>query len=244
MADQYHQGLSQDKEKSKEYFKKSVVKTEQQKFLEKLLAGKASGAPLSIADIACGGGTLTYHLRQVFDGSTFTMVDFFEDALQLARDLNGNDHCTYQREDIYELSSRLKENYDLVFCWQTLSWLDEPKKALAQLIDITKPGGSIYISSLFNIDHDVDIFSKVYDRTRESGQQGIAYNYNTYSEKSVREWIGSSAKSVTLHRFIPGMDFSYDGRGLGTFTINTQDRGRLQVSGGLLMNWAIVEIHK
>lgn len=243
MRDQYHSGLSQDKDQSKEYFKKSVVKTEQQKFLEKLLGSYDHKAKLQIADVACGGGTLTYHLRQLFTNSSFTMIDFFEGALDLAKELNG-DGSKYLKESIYEMKSIGNDRYDLVCCWQTLSWLEEPKKALDELLRITKPGGSIYLSSLFNLDHDVDVYSKVYDLTRESGQQGIAYNYNTYSEKSVREWIGSKAGKVVLHRFVPGMDFAYDGRGVGTFTINTEARGRLQVSGGMLMNWAVLEIQK
>jgi ubiquinone/menaquinone biosynthesis C-methylase UbiE len=246
MADrkEYTDLLNIDRKQSQEYFEKSIIKTEQHKFLEQLLADSFTNAPLHIADIACGGGTLSYHLAEKFAGSQFYLSDFSEFALETARSLNQGNRFHFVRDDIYSLSQFKASSMDLVFCWQTLSWIEEAKVAVDQLIRITKPGGKIYCSSLFNLNRDVDVFARVLDHTRESSKNELTYAYYTYSAKTVVEWIRLNDKVSVfkLHAFNPVIPFAYDGRGLGTSTIKTADGQYLQVSGGMLMNWAILEI--
>jgi ubiquinone/menaquinone biosynthesis C-methylase UbiE len=238
---EYVKALQASGEETTKYYTKSIVKTEQQKFLEKLLAD--SGENFSeVADIACGGGTLSYHLRSIYPNAHFTLSDFNEDGMKLAIELNG-ETCSYVPGNIYELINLPDNKFDLVCCWQTLSWLDEPEKALNELIRITKPGGKIYASSLFNIHHDVDIFAKLLDHTRPNGELGLAFSYNTYSAKTVAKWLDKKVETFKLHEFIPAIDFTFEGRGIGTFTVNS-DKGRMQISGGYLMNWSVLEIKK
>lgn len=55
--DEYKKILKSDIDKTKEYYEKSITKTEQQKMLESLLAyDKVFNQAKNIADIACGGG--------------------------------------------------------------------------------------------------------------------------------------------------------------------------------------------
>jgi ubiquinone/menaquinone biosynthesis C-methylase UbiE len=237
--DKYVKALQLSKEQTEAYYKKSIVKTEQQKFLERLLIQKNKKFS-SIADIACGGGTLSFHLKELFPEANFSLSDFNDDALEIAKELNGTDKFSYSRENIYALSYP-DNSFDLVCCWQTLSWLDEPEKALNELVRITKPGGMIFASSLFNLHHDVDIFAKLHDYTRQEAELG--YSYNTYSAKSVGKWLNGKVESFFLHEFIPEVDFKYEGRGFGTFTVQSE-KHRLQISAGYLMNWAILEIQK
>src|SRR5687768_8176198 len=147
----YKKALKLNKDKAKEYYFKSVEKTEQQKFLECLLkeAIPSDGfeKKWAIADVACGGGTLTYHLSSMFSNAQFTLIDFNEDAIEIAKQINSTQQCSFLNDTIYDLSKLADDSFDFVFCWQTLSWLDEPEKALNELIRITKPGGCLYLSS-------------------------------------------------------------------------------------------------
>jgi ubiquinone/menaquinone biosynthesis C-methylase UbiE len=248
--DKYIKALQSDKENTKAYYNKSLsVKTEQQKFLEQLLLQEKKDFK-NIADIACGGGTLSYHLNFLFPQATFTLVDYNEDGIEQAKkNLAENknslpEKLSFHIDSIYELKKIKDNSFDLVCCWQTLSWLDEPQKALEQLIRIAKPGAKIYLSSLFNLDHDVDLYTKVYDLTRESGQQGMAFSYNTYSKVSVEKWTSGKIKSFTILPFHPSIDFEFNGRGIGTYTITAENGRRLQISAGMLMNWGILVIEK
>ena len=133
--------------------------------------------------------------------------------------------------------------FDYVFCWQTLSFLEEPQKALMELIRITKANGKIYLSSLFNLDHNVDLYTKVYDHTRESSKNGFAMTYNTFSAYTIEKWIKNKVEKFTIHKFIIDIDIFPPPLGIGTYTKKLENvNERLQISGGMLMNWGILEI--
>ncbi len=237
MVDEYVAVLQLDSEETEAYYRKSVEKTEQQKFLERLLSGSRRGFS-SICDACCGGGTLTLHLKNIYPSADFTLVDLNNDSLQVAKELNGPD-CRYLCDDIYNLSIDSNQ-FDLVCCWQSLSWLPEPQKALNELIRITDPGGVIYLSSLFNLDHDVDIYATLHDHARKSFPIGI--RYNTLSKKTITNWIGGKVSNLKFHKFSPSVDLHNENRGLGTYT-RLADTERLQISAGYLMNWAVLEIN-
>lgn len=240
--DDYLKALKANKKNTEDYYTKSFVKTEQQKFLEVLLE-KENRNFTNIADIACGGGATSYHLNQKYPSAHFTLVDYNDDAISIAKKNIDKKNFSFLQDSIYELSS-LKENaFDLVCCWQTLSWIEDPELALKKLIQITQPGGKLYLSSLFNINFDVDIYAKVIDYSKESGKESIPFNYNTYSALSINKWIGGLVKDFKIHEFVPNIDFNYNGKGIGTFTKMVEGK-RIQISAGHLLNWGILEITK
>ncbi len=241
--DNYLKSLQSNKNYFEEYYLRSFAKSEQQKFLEQLLTKENSASIQNIADIASGAGSLSYHLNKMYPNASFYLADYNKDAIELAKQKLDFPNFNFFIEDIYELNSIPQNYFDLVFCWQTLSWLEEPEKVLNKLLSITKPGGKIYISSLFNIQHDVDIYSRVSDYSNASDGKIIQANYNTYSKYSVAKWIQGKAKTFELLPFHTPIDFLYSGRGIGTYTINTE-KERLQVSAGLLLNWAVLVIEK
>jgi ubiquinone/menaquinone biosynthesis C-methylase UbiE len=239
----YKEALKVDKDTSAKYYQSSLSrKTEQQKMLERMLA-EARVSPRDVADIACGGGGSTYHLAQLYPQARFTLIDANEDAIAMARQANTGLDARCAVGDIYQLDLP-SESFDLVICWQTLSWIEDPKAALRELLRICRPGARVYASSLFNVHHDVDVYSKVEDRTRPSAAQGLRYSYNTYSLASIRDWIGDAVTHLAVHEFEIPVDLAASGRGLGTFTARLDDGRRLQLSGGMLLNWGILELKK
>lgn len=242
--DDYLKAMQTDKELFTSFYSKSFeLKTEQVKMLEQLLQVNGSDFK-NIADIACGSGSLSFHLSKTYSDSKFTLVDLNEDALLIGKQFINKPNFTFVSDSIYELNKIPSNSFDLVICWQTLSWLDEPEKALQELLRIAKPGAKIYASSLFNIDHDVDIYSKVLDHTKSSSSNNLFYNYNTYSLSSIKKWINNKAKEIHIHPFHPNIDFSFSGKGIGTYTIKTEEGLRLQFSAGLFLNWGILDITK
>jgi ubiquinone/menaquinone biosynthesis C-methylase UbiE len=239
MANEYIQGLQANKEIAEEYYRKSIVKTEQQKMLESILSEEKL-SPQRIADIACGGGSLSFHLSQLYPQAHFHLSDLNPEALEMARNTCTGEQFEFSSDDIYNLQGLGTESYDCVFCWQTLSWIDEPQKALEQLLGITKKGGRIYLSALFNLEHELDLFVKVKDHTRKGESM---YTYNTYASSTINNWIGKKVSSLKFYPFHPSIDFNYDGKGLGTYTVEANGK-RLQLSAGMLLNWAILEVVK
>ncbi len=239
----YKEALKVDQETSAKYYNSSLQrKTEQQKLLEALLQAR-SLKPLAIADIACGGGGSTYHLAGLYPDATYTLVDRNEDAIALARQATSHLKATCLVGDIYDL--KVDDNaFDLVVCWQTLSWIEEPERAVRELVRICKPGARIYASSLFNVDHDVDVYSQVEDHTRPSAARGLRYVYNTYAQATVQRWVEGLVAEVRIHKFEIPIDLLPSGRGLGTYTARMEGGPRLQFSAGMLLNWGILELQK
>ncbi len=242
-ADNYVDHLKINAEISKEYYLKSFQKTEQQIFLESLLPDDKR-TRLNIGDFAAGAGTLSYHLDNRFKEGQFYLFDLNESALQLAKENIQASNFQFFTEDLYKLNEKWNEFFDYVFCWQTLLMLDKPQLALENLIRTCKTGGSLYLSALFNLDRDVDVYSKFVDHTRKESSIENAFSYNTYSKKTIREWLDGRVKSFEIFPFKPTVDFRFEGKGMGTHTVETSKGDRLQISGGMLMNWGILKIVK
>lgn len=191
-----------------------------------------------------GGGTLSYHLADINKTAKFTLIDYLEEAVELSKEINSHnkERFVFEVGDIYNLKLP-QYKFDFVFCWQTLFVLNEPIEALNQLIKITKKGGKIYLSSLFNFDSDVDIFTKFLDHSRVSGNNNSYGTYNTYSKHTVNNWLKDIVSDFKIHKFETPIPFEYDGRGIGTYTKKCED-GYMQISAGMLMNWGILEITK
>lgn len=241
--DDYKKVIKLDLEYSKDYYLKSIVKTEQQKFLESII-----GIPekeLYIADIACGAGTLTYHINEYFKNKNhrYFLLDYVEESIELAKRNLVEGNFEFHIGDMCNMNNVENETFDLMFCWQTLSWIAEPKQALLELIRVLKPGGKLYLSSLFNLDYDIDIFSCLIDHTRLEEVREIPIVYNTFCVKTIESWLVNNKVRFQFHKFIPTIDLEKVARGRGTHTVMTE-QGRIQISGGLLMNWYILEITK
>lgn len=188
-----------------------------------------------------GGGT--YWLSQAYPQAKFTLIDANEDAIAIARELTRHLKATCLVGNIYDLALET-DSFDLVVCGQTLSWLNEPEKALRELIRICKPDGMVFASSLFNAHHDVDVYATVRDYTRPSALEGLSYAYNTYSISTIRKWVSDLVSDVQLHEFDMPIDLEYAGRGLGTHTAKLNNGKRLSISAGMLLNWGILELRK
>ena len=241
-SEKYIRSLQENREITEEYYKKSIAKTEQQKFTEVLL--KSFGYNFStIADVACGAGTLSYHLSNLYPEAQFYLSDLNPEALELAKDLCLGERFHFSIDNIFEMKSVPQGFFDAVFCWQTLMMLDRPEDIIDNLLRLPRKGGKLFFMSLFNLDKDVDIYANIIDQTRKNNKEADAISYNTYSKFTVEKWLEGKVKNFGIHPFYPEADFFYQGRGLGSNTIHSGNT-RLQISGGYLMNWGLLEITK
>ena len=237
--DNYLQAAQMDKQSTKNYFAKSINKTEQQKALESLLLDSITrgeldrNAPLKIADLACGGGTLSYHLSSFFPNASFVLLDYNEDGLELAKEINTESlyRMEFIQGDLRDLPFE-DSSFDLVFCWGVFLIFNE--KDLQPIINevhrILKPNGKLYASSLFNTEFDVDLVCDFKDLTKESGKAGIWGRYTTFSLPTMRK-ILQSYSTFSIHPFEPQIDFPRTThRGIATYSVKVlQDSHLIEV---------------
>lgn len=237
---EYVRAFHTDTEHSEQYLLKSLhQKTQQQVRLEEILAPRAL-KPERIADIACGSGSLSYHLSRLYPDAQFTLLDLSDQSLNLARKVGAEFNAQILQGDCCDIPLPGNE-FDLVFFWHTLLGMEEPERAVRELLRICKPGGSVLISSLFNTEADVDLYVSAIDHTRGSGAQGIRLPYYCFSARTVATWTDAQA---IFHDFDIGIDLPKTSRGVGTYTVRLASGSRLQISGGILMNWKILELRK
>ncbi|WP_300451476.1 class I SAM-dependent methyltransferase [uncultured Helicobacter sp.] len=215
MKDLYSKSMKTDKELAKTYFNKSINKTEQQKALESLLLEAINkgildkNASYKIADLACGGGTLNYHLASFFPNATFVLLDYNEDGLDLAREFNTpfKERMQFIQGDLHTLPFE-DNTFDLVFCWGVLLIFDENE--LLPLVEevrrVLKQGGLLYASSL---------------NPHNPKSPLINTYYNTYCTQSIIDMCGDLVSSINMIPFSPHIDFERNlaQRGIGTFTL-------------------------
>jgi ubiquinone/menaquinone biosynthesis C-methylase UbiE len=241
----YINAYRRDKAEAEEYYLKHLAqKSGQQLLLESIISSNPPCLSTNIMDVGCGAGTLIFHVSKMYPAANFTLVDMNEEALSLANSvLSDLPNKTFSCSSIYDLS-QFRNTQNIVFCWMTILCLDKPDAALYQLIDTLAPGGKLYISSLFNLQHDVDIYAHFLDHTRASAKEGKMMQYNTLSSKTISEWLSGRVESYKIHEFSPDFDLPLNSRGIGTYTVKDDAGRRLQISGGMLMNWGILEITK
>lgn len=242
MSDAYVRNLARDRDRVAAYYRKSVeTKTEQQKRVEALLEAKAF-VPEKVADIACGGGGASYHLSRRYPEAAFTLVDANEDAVAMAAENLREARADCRKGDVYQLCLP-DDAYDLTVFFHTLMMLDDPDRILAELVRITRPGGLVIVTSLFNFDHDVDLRTEIKDRTRDSyTPEAPNYIYRTYCVETIREILDGHVSSFLIHPMAIGIDLPKRSRGLDTYTVDAADGHKFEISGGMLMNWGLLEI--
>ena len=239
MTDKYLNVLKLDAEETKAYLRKSLgAKTQQQLRIEEILE-RLRLAPQRIADVACGSGSLSFHLSSLYPQARFTLADLNDDALDIAREVGKTFNAGVVKADAHALSLP-SDHYDLVFFWHTLLCVNEPQRAFRELLRICQPGGRVFISSLFNMEHDVDLLTKAVDHTRASSREG-GLPYNSFCERTIRSWTDCD---LAFHDCEMQIDLPQQTRGLGTYTRKLEGGRRLQISAGMIMSWRILEVRK
>lgn len=124
---------------------------------EEFLAGKNTLQPIelellgdvsnkSILHLQCHFGQDTLSLARL--GAQTTGVDFSEQAIQIARDVNNqlNLNSRFICCNIYDLPEHLDGQFDIIFTsYGTIGWLDDLNKWAVTIKKFLKPGGKFII---------------------------------------------------------------------------------------------------
>ena len=115
---------------------------------------RVDARPSNVIDI---GGTETVWLMQRGGESALRrnpLLEFYPNIVLLDRGFNVS-HCQTRADIEVDFLAQsdiadMHEKYDMVFCFDTLEHVANPFVFCDHLLYITKPGGHIYLSTLFN----------------------------------------------------------------------------------------------
>ncbi len=88
-----------------------------------------------ILDVGCGEGFTLQRLRKENIGKHLEGVDTLETAIEIGKKLHP--HLTLRKGNIYKLPYK-DNSFDIVICSEVLEHLENPEKALQELIRVSK----------------------------------------------------------------------------------------------------------
>ena len=125
---------------STDNFRKHTHKNPIQKFLIFLfyrfvLAEVKKINPESILDVGCGEGFTLRKIKDLGIGKKLEGIEYLDRAIQLGKEQNPDIHI--KQGSIYKLPYK-DNSFDLVICTEVLEHLEEPEKALQELIRVSR----------------------------------------------------------------------------------------------------------
>lgn len=153
---------------------------------------------LSLADVGCGTGSLTFELARF--SRKVTGFDVSREMLRRARRGAKERQLTNVRFD-YGDATRLPvgaDTFDGVFCVMVLHFLEKPENAVAELCRITRPDGSVIVVDL--VPH-----------TETWMLEEMAHCHLGFAREAIEEWMTAAGASEVEHE-LTGV---YAGRSMG-----------------------------
>jgi SAM-dependent methyltransferase len=95
-----------------------------------------------VLDVACGPGNFTHDFGAAAGNGLAVGVDASASMLTVAARENGGANVAYVRGDAHELPFR-DASFDAVCCFAALYLIEEPMRALAELVRVLAPGGRV-----------------------------------------------------------------------------------------------------
>ena len=101
-----------------------------------------------VLDVGCGGGLLSEALHDF--GADVTGIDAAGPGIEVAKIHAKNDNKNIKYFEITAEELNLKESgsFDIVTCLEVLEHVPNPKSLVATCIDLLKPGGALFLSTI------------------------------------------------------------------------------------------------
>lgn len=202
------------------------------------------GGQNRILDMACGAGANTLYMADRHENIQFIgmdidkeFVDHGNKMIQL-RSKYGN--CELCVGNWFGIEDKWRDKFDGIISFQTLFMFPDYREALDKLIDLHP--NWIAVSSLF-YEGEIEYTNKFRDYYRPSeGEEYTEYYYNVHSMVCYRKYMEERGyKNFDFIPFEIDIDIpKTDSMDIGTYTVQTIEGKRIQISAGLMMPWYFV----
>jgi 2-polyprenyl-3-methyl-5-hydroxy-6-metoxy-1,4-benzoquinol methylase len=139
----------------------------------------------------------------------------------------------------------VKKKYDITFCCNVLLHLHNPKKAIKNLLKITKRVLIIrtLISEKNYIVKELNKYSKLKDLDRNLNSVKFTY-YNLFTKKQIKNWLVNKKRHIKLKTF-PDCDFNVKNINqkkefIKSFNQNTTVIDNKQMNGPITLPWHFI----
>jgi SAM-dependent methyltransferase len=200
---------------------------------------------LNTLDLACGNGANLIYLKKKYNNKKYCLgLDFNKKLILTSLDQNNYKNLELKYGNILNLKKNLKNKFQLITSFQTLSMLNDYKKASIEMIKLNSD--YIFISSLF-WEGLIDFIIKlnVLKDVNWNRKKLYSKHYNIYSLNNFLNFYKkNNYKTILCKKFLIKKtlknNFNYN---MGTYTIRNKQKN-IQISGPLILNWYFIIFKK
>jgi ubiquinone/menaquinone biosynthesis C-methylase UbiE len=111
-----------------------------------ILRRHALPAAPRVLDAGCGTGEASWRLAEAFPAATLLGVDVLDASLGRAREKASRfgDRVRFDNRSVFELGLP-SSTFDLVVCRHVLQSIPHAERAIAELVRVTRPGGTVHL---------------------------------------------------------------------------------------------------
>lgn len=159
---------------------------------------EARTTPRSITDAGCAAGEFAYLLKKEFKDVELQGFDLLPALISKARERVRDTH--FFESDILDSSSLPLSSQDVITCTGVISIFDDFRIPIRNLIDWVKPGGYVYLHSLFS-DYPFDVRIQ-YNSTENFGNGILETGWNIFSKQSITTYLTGLMENNLIHSFV------------------------------------------
>jgi ubiquinone/menaquinone biosynthesis C-methylase UbiE len=189
---------------------------------------------MKILDIGCGVGHFYPSLKKIDSNISYHGVDVSKHYLKLARSVFAKEkNFRVSKGDIFDLRFK-DDSYDIGICYMVLPYIPNWKKAVGELVRVTKK--HLFIRLLLS---DFTYIIKIY---KKGHRKNAPYEfYNIYSEKEFVNFLkASGARSVDILED----EVKIKMKRKKELPFSTYTYGKLQIIGNIILTWKVAHAIK
>ena len=204
------------------------------------------GSGKAIVDVGCAAGEFAYYLNGIFPKANISGYDLLPELIDKAKKKVSN--ASFYSGSILDQSIIETSGYDVVTCTGVLPIFDQFEPVISNLLKWSKPGGGVYIHSLFN-EHPVDVLIK-YCLSEDYGANIYESGWNIFSKNSISTWLDKKIEQGEVsrykwHDFVMPIDLAKQQDVIRSWTEKDSNKKRI-LTNGLCLNQphGILEIYR
>tara|TARA_A100000164_G_scaffold381056_1_gene431008 strand:- start:708 stop:1409 length:702 start_codon:yes stop_codon:yes gene_type:complete len=208
------------------YKKSNIPKLANYDRVQKGIKGLKIKKIKSILDIGCGPGQVFHALKKKNYKGYFMGVDNDKTMIDMANDYYNSKKFENFHFHVRDLKNiNIKKKFDCILIWGVISFVDDYKSFLNNMIKMLNKGGSISLFSGFT-ENNYNVYVK-YAYRNGNKQNGL----NMYSINEIERYFKKKHFKIKKNYFMPNVNLKKKKNPLGSYFLYEKNKKKILANG-------------